>query len=102
MVIYVCTIVNPIILLLLVFADYVLVGNFHTHPLYTNEEPSTADIENAYYRGIPGIVISRRKIFGYGPERRTNTAEPLKYAPSMEENKSVQSRKLRDNPFPLQ
>ena len=81
--------------------DYVLVANFHTHPLYKNEAPSTADVENAYHRGMPGIVISRSKIFGYGPERRTNTNEPHKYATPMECNKNDQGRKLRDNPFPL-
>ena len=91
-----------IILLLLTLADYVLAANFHTHLLYKNEEPSKADIENAYYRGMPGIVISRWKIFGYGPERRTNIDEPLEYAPSMEDSMNMQSRKLRDNPFSLQ
>jgi len=79
---------------------YVLVANFHTHPLYNNERPSKRDVENAYRRGMPGIVISRTKIFGYGPERRTNTDEPLEYAPSMEVGRSEQ--KLRNNPFPLQ
>lgn len=89
-------------MLLLPLTGYILVATFHTHPLYKNEEPSIADDENAYYRGMPGIVISRTKIFGYGPERRTNTAEPLKYAPPMEYSKSLQSRKLINNPFPLQ
>jgi hypothetical protein len=50
---------------------------------------------------MPGIVISRMEIFGYGPERRTNSDEPLKYAPPMEENNGVEPRKLRNNPFPL-
>ena len=80
---------------------YVLVANFHTHPLYKNEEPSKADIENAYYRGMPGIVISRTKIFGYGPEQRTNTDEPHKYAKPMECNKNDQGRKLENHHFPL-
>ena len=83
-------------------AGYVLAANFHTHPLYKNEEPSKADVENAYHRGIPGIVISRRKIFGYGPERRTNTEEPFGYAPPMKGSKNMLPRKLGDNPFPLQ
>ena len=79
----------------------VLVANFHTHPLNFNEEPSTTDIENAYHRGIPGIVMSRRKIFGYGPKRRTNTDEPLKYAPRVVEGKTTRSTKLENNPFPV-
>ncbi len=51
--------------------NWILVANFHTHPLAANEEPSTADLLNAFQRGVPGIVISRRSIWVYGPERRT-------------------------------
>jgi hypothetical protein len=63
--------------------DSFLVANFHTHPLSTrvggDQEPSRADKENAFYRGVPGIVISRKGIYSYGPERRESTVNPKGY-----------------------
>ncbi len=50
--------------------NWILVANFHTHPLLVNQEPSTADLRNAFRRGVPGIVISRLNIWVYGPENR--------------------------------
>ena len=47
-----------------------IVGNFHTHPLDTNREPSLADLVNAFARGVPGIIISRGQIYVYGPRCR--------------------------------
>lgn len=46
-------------------------------------EPSKSDKDNAYYRGIPGIVISRKGIYSYGPEQRESTANPKGYPASM-------------------
>ena len=51
---------------------WVLVANFHTHPLYGNPEPSTADLRNAKRRGVPGIIISHASIYIYGPDSRAN------------------------------
>ena len=53
-------------------AGWVLVANFHTHPLAANQEPSTADLRNAIERNVPGIVISRNRIYVYGPECRSS------------------------------
>lgn len=66
-----------------------LVANFHTHPLSESyggdAEPSLADKQNAYFRGLPGIVISRKGIYSYGPERRENTLGNLKgYPPGID------------------
>lgn len=36
---------------------------------------------NAYYRGLPGIVVSRDGIYSYGPKRRENTSNPKGYPP---------------------
>ena len=47
-------------------------ANFHTHPLENNQLPSKADLENAYGRNVPGIIIARNMIYVYGPERRQN------------------------------
>ena len=55
-------------------AGWVLVANFHTHPLSTNQEPSAADLRNAIRRNVPGIVISRNRIYVYGPECRSSFA----------------------------
>ena len=52
--------------------NWVLVANFHTHPLDSNQEPSLADLRNAFRRGVPGIVISRASIYVYGPANREN------------------------------
>ena len=51
-------------------SGWTLVGNFHTHPLDTNREPSLADLVNAFARGVPGIIISRGQIYVYGPRCR--------------------------------
>ncbi len=64
---------------------WILVANFHTHPLLVNslnQEPSAADLRNAFRRGVPGIVISRLRIWVYGPERREDfkpTGNPRAY-----------------------
>ncbi|KAH9474284.1 hypothetical protein JR316_0013447 [Psilocybe cubensis] len=67
--------------------NVILVANFHTHPLSTNvqgdPQPSKADKDNAYHRGLPGIVISRDGIYAYGPEERNGTSNPRGYAPSV-------------------
>jgi hypothetical protein len=65
-----------------------LVANFHTHPLSAlvggDPHPSRADMDNAYYRGLPGIVVSRPGIYSYGPERRENTSNPKGDPPSID------------------
>ena len=48
-------------------SGWTIVGNFHTHPLDVNQQPSLADVRNAFSRGVPGIVISRGQIYVYGP-----------------------------------
>ena len=48
-------------------SGWTIVGNFHTHPLDANRQPSMADVRNAFSRGVPGIVISRGQIYVYGP-----------------------------------
>lgn len=62
-------------------------ANFHTHPLSElvqgRPEPSTSDMNNAYHRGLPGIVISRKGIYAYGPTERNGTRNPRGYAPSV-------------------
>ncbi|KAH9486333.1 hypothetical protein JR316_0000397 [Psilocybe cubensis] len=67
--------------------NVILVANFHTHPLSElvqgRAEPSTSDMNNAYYRGLPGIVISRKGIYAYGPTERNGTSNPKGYAPSV-------------------
>lgn len=37
---------------------YVLVATFHFHPLTKNEEPSEADKQNSWERGVIGLVLS--------------------------------------------
>ncbi|KAK0185301.1 hypothetical protein F5146DRAFT_1005907 [Armillaria mellea] len=63
--------------------NVILVANFHTHPLSKrvkgDPQPSRADMENAYARGVPGIVVSRDGIYSYGPERRVTTRNPKGY-----------------------
>ena len=82
---------------------WVLVANFHTHPLETNQGPSGADIRNAYHRGVPGIVISRRRIYVYGPERRENfhpSGNPRAYPDNGNRNDPRDSSRVaRENPF---
>jgi len=36
-------------------------------------------MNNAFARGVPGIVISRPGIWSYGPERRESTTNPKGY-----------------------
>ena len=87
---------------------WVLVANFHTHPLDANPEPSTADLRNAIQRGVPGIVISRRYMYVYGPERRANF-RPLLNPRNYPEDGDISNfnpnargsvRRVRENPFP--
>lgn len=65
------------------------VANFHTHPLTEaapvngSPEPSRSDMENAYFRGLPGIVVSRRGVYAYGPARRESLQNPKGYPPSV-------------------
>ncbi|KAK0494808.1 hypothetical protein EDD18DRAFT_1172471 [Armillaria luteobubalina] len=67
----------------IVMDKVILAANFHTHPLSTDvgggQEPSRADMDNAYVRGVPGIVVSRRGVYSYGPERRTSVSNPKGY-----------------------
>ncbi|KAF9461519.1 hypothetical protein BDZ94DRAFT_1263561 [Collybia nuda] len=70
--------------------NFVLVANFHTHPMGENyggnsAAPSTADQSNAWARGVPGIIISRRGLRGYGPQRRAQLNSPAGYPNSREE-----------------
>ncbi|KAG5635677.1 hypothetical protein H0H81_010435 [Sphagnurus paluster] len=72
-------------------ANAVLVATFHTHPLSPdaggNEHPSNADMDNAYYRRMPGFVVSRSVLYYYnrvpGDEesdhRRRKTDNPNGY-----------------------
>ena len=88
---------------------WVLVANFHTHPLNINQEPSAADLRNAFRRGVPGIVISRRSVYIYGPENRANLnpiGNPRAYPANnnmVNFNPNVRSsvRAVSVNPFPL-
>lgn len=63
------------------------VANFHAHPLSEDvggrPEPSTSDMNNAYHRGLPGIVVSREGIFAYGPSERNGIKNPRGYASSV-------------------
>ncbi|KAI9566378.1 hypothetical protein HD554DRAFT_1189068 [Boletus coccyginus] len=63
--------------------NVILAANFHTHPLSDrvggDPQPSRADMENAFARGVPGIVISRPGVWSYGPERRESTTNPKGY-----------------------
>ncbi len=43
--------------------NWILVANFHTHPLLVNQDPSAADLRNAFRRGVPCILISRLNIW---------------------------------------
>ena len=69
--------------------DHTPVANFHTHPLTDaapvngSPEPSRADMENAYFRGVPGIVVSRPGVYAYGPERRESQLNPKGYPASV-------------------
>ncbi|KAJ8078102.1 hypothetical protein PM082_000308 [Marasmius tenuissimus] len=71
-------------------AGFVLVATFHTHPMGESyggnaAVPSTADHQNAWQRGVPGLVINRRGIVGYGPTRRAQLNAPQGYPMSNEE-----------------
>ncbi|KJA25217.1 hypothetical protein HYPSUDRAFT_38163 [Hypholoma sublateritium FD-334 SS-4] len=69
--------------------NVILVANFHTHPLAAvapvngSPEPSRSDMENAYFRGVPGIVVSRSGVYAYGPERRESLLNPKGYPASV-------------------
>ena len=90
-------------------AGWVLVANFHTHPLSVNQEPSTADLRNALERNVPGIVISRNRIYVYGPECRSSFVtlggNPRDYPNNgdisdFNPNARGSVRAVRENPFP--
>ncbi|KAJ3505091.1 hypothetical protein NLJ89_g7596 [Agrocybe chaxingu] len=71
-------------------AGFVLVANFHTHPMGeayggNSQNPSTADQINAWARGVPGIIISRRGLRSYGPQRRAQLNAPQGYPNPNEE-----------------
>lgn len=87
---------------------WVLVANFHTHPLDFNQEPSAADLRNAFRRGVPGIVISRGRIYIYGPTERENL-HPQGNPRAYPEDNDVSNfnplvrgsvRAVGENPFP--
>ncbi|KAK7013283.1 hypothetical protein R3P38DRAFT_1510203 [Favolaschia claudopus] len=86
--------------------NVILVANFHTHPLYPEEpvkggqKPSEADRDNAYDRGLPGIVISRDGIYSYGPERRTNLQNPKVYPPVGVPRSPVEPKLVQKAPLP--
>ena len=89
---------------------WILVANFHTHPLQQNQQPSNADLENAIVRGVPGIVISRGSVYVYGPERRAHFllrgGNPRAYpndgnASDHNPNARRSVRRVRENPFPF-
>ncbi len=87
---------------------WILVANFHTHPLYVNQEPSFADVRNAFRRGLPGIVIARGRIWTYGPEKREDfatTKRPGAYPEdndmsNFNPNQRGSVRSVANNPFP--
>lgn len=87
---------------------WILVANFHTHPLNKNQEPSDADLRNAFRRGVPGIVIARQNIWVYGPQKREDfkpIGNPHAYPEDNDmSNFNVQARgsvkSVRNNPFP--
>ena len=90
-------------------AGWVLVANFHTHPLAANPEPSTPDLRNALERNVPGIVISRKKIYVYGPECRSSFVALLGNPRDYPNNGDISNfnrdvrgsvRDVRENPFP--
>ena len=89
-------------------SGWVLVANFHTHPLEANQEPSSADLRNSILRGVPGIVISRRHIYVYGPESRANLhplGDPRAYPNDGDPNDFNPNargsvRAVKENPFP--
>ncbi|KAF5371971.1 hypothetical protein D9615_008102 [Tricholomella constricta] len=65
-------------------AGWVLVANFHTHPMgdaYGGNPsvPSTADNSNAWFRGVPGIIIHPNGLTAYGPTRRAMLNAPRGY-----------------------
>ena len=65
-----------------------LVANFHTHPLDEAVQgvpyPSRKDLQNAWYRKVPGMVISRVGISKYGDDDRTDRRNPQGYPPDRE------------------
>lgn len=53
-----------------------LVGMFHTHADPDGTQgPSPDDVDNEYYRGIPGLIRNKNGIEPYGPNRRGSVPE---------------------------
>jgi len=67
---------------------WVLVANFHTHPLHPNtgatQQASKADQENNWFRKVPGIVLSREGVYKYGDTQREDWTNPQGYPPYRE------------------
>ena len=86
-------------------SGWTLVGNFHTHPLDVNQQPSLADLRNAFFRGVPGIIVSRGQIYVYGPECRQNLTPSgnRRDYPDDDEDFNPQApgnfRRVQQNPF---
>ena len=87
-------------------AGYILVANFHTHPgegtSGFNAQPSRADLENSYFRGVPGIVIAHNGVYTYGPTRESLrvplTGDPRDYPiPSGLEYSGQAAQRASDN-----
>ncbi|KAI8836170.1 hypothetical protein BC829DRAFT_421792 [Chytridium lagenaria] len=72
-------------------ANWVLVANYHTHPSLVTEDvhPSAADMVNAWARGVPGLVISRKGIYIYGPERRKRLNAAVRFYPNTNEEGNI-------------
>ncbi len=84
---------------------WILLANFHTHPLRENQKPSKPDICNAFRRGLPGIVIAREKIWTYGPEKREDFATTERpgaypYPMTYDINNYEVKKSAVSNPFP--
>ncbi|KAG6908257.1 hypothetical protein DXG01_005591 [Tephrocybe rancida] len=65
-------------------ADWVIVATFQTHPVRTllygkPANPTPAEHANAWIRGVPGIVISKTGLTGYGPKARALLNAPVGY-----------------------
>ncbi|KAJ7106715.1 hypothetical protein C8R44DRAFT_858261 [Mycena epipterygia] len=61
-----------------------------------NPQPSFADHRNAWLRGVPGIVVSRDGLYGYGPSQRENRMRsgPRDYPNSGEQYGGQNARRI--------
>ncbi|KAG6918627.1 hypothetical protein DXG01_013038 [Tephrocybe rancida] len=62
-------------------ADWVIVATFQTHPWRSGKpaNPTPAEHTDAWIRGVPGIVISKTGLTGYGPKARALLNAPVGY-----------------------